>query len=129
MLGNSFAAREVLQMSDSTDTKSLAGRLRWAREQAGLSQGQVALKLGMHRPTISQIEAGDRKVRIDEVASFATLYSVKEDWILKGEISLPGKQDPRVELAARELSKLKREDLDTILRLIQVLRSNTEERK
>ena len=36
----------------------VAERLRLAREQAGLSQGQVARLLGKHRPTISEIEAG-----------------------------------------------------------------------
>ena len=41
------------------DKKStIAARIRAAREAAGLSQGQVARKLKMHRPTISEIEAG-----------------------------------------------------------------------
>lgn len=111
-------------MASNGDKKNLAVRLRWAREQAGLSQGQVAERLGVHRPTVSQIEAGDRNVRLDEIDKFAELYGVSRDWLVDGDSVLSGESDPRIELAARELSKLKREDLDAILRLIQVLRDN-----
>ena len=80
--------------------------------------------MGVHRPTISQIEAVERNVRLEELKQFADLYGVDQRWLMEGDGALPGKGDPRIELAARELSKLKREDLDTILRLIQVLRNN-----
>lgn len=107
-----------------SDKQAIGNRLRLAREIAGLSQGQVAKQLSMHRPTISQIEAGDRNVRAEEIRQFADLYDVEEAWIIRGDETLAGEGDPRIELAARELSKLKRDDLDSILRLIQVLRSN-----
>jgi transcriptional regulator with XRE-family HTH domain len=100
-------------MAADTDKKGIAARLRWAREQAGLSQGQV-----------SQIEAGERNVRIDELDRFAELYGVSRDWLVDGDKVLPGERDPRIQLAARELGKLKGADLDAILRLIQVLRDN-----
>jgi transcriptional regulator with XRE-family HTH domain len=106
-------------MSEPTKVKAEIGkRLRCAREQAGLSQGQVAGILGVHRPTISQIEAGQRGVKAEEVSQFAELYDVKEDWLLRGDEAFANETDPRIELAARELSKLKQEDLDTILRLM-----------
>lgn len=100
-----------------------AERLRWARENAGLSQGQVAKLLGVHRPTISAIEAGTRHIKAGEIQQFAELYEVQESWIIKGDESLPGTDDPRIALAARELGKLKQDDLDSILRLIQVLKT------
>src|SRR5690349_12017673 len=81
-------------------------RLRWAREQSGLSQGQVAKMLEYHRPTISQIEAGQRVVRPDEIARLAQIYGVKESWIIKGDSVLGETNDPRIELAARALAKL-----------------------
>ena len=115
-------------MSNSANQKPLAARLKWAREQAGLSQGQVAQRLDVHRPTISQIEAGERNVRIDELDKFAEIYGVEKAWLLDGDSALPGEQDPRIELAARELRKLKRQDLDAILRLIQVLRNDEGEK-
>ena len=102
-------------------------RLRWAREQAGLTQGQVAKMFQYHRPTISQIEAGQRVVRPDEIARFAKIYGVKEAWIIHGDTVLGEQEDARVELAARELSKLRKDDLDAILRIIKVMRSKRED--
>lgn len=109
--------------STTTQPEAIGQRLRWAREQAGLSQGQVAKVLDYHRPTISQIEAGQRVVRPDEIARFAEIYGVKELWIIKGDSVLGHADDPRIELAARELAKLRKEDLDAILRLIKVMRT------
>jgi len=97
----------------------IAERLRAAREQAGLSQGQVAAKLGMQRPTISEIEAGRRKVTAEEAGTFAALYDVSVAWLINGHEE---DVDPSIELAARELAKLKREDLDTLLHLLRTLR-------
>ena len=102
---------------------SVGKRLRWAREQAGLSQGQVAKMLDYHRPTISQIEAGERQVRPEEIVKFSTIYGIKEAWIIKGEAIMGEKTDPRIELAARELAKLNNDDLDALLRLIKVMKS------
>ncbi len=114
-----------MSKADSPQTE-IGERLRWAREQAGLSQGQVARFLGMHRPTISQIEAGQRALRADEVGQFAELYDVRKAWIITGESLLSDENDPRVELVARELRKLKKDDLDSILRVLKVLRSRGE---
>lgn len=112
--------------SNSTERSAIADRLRWAREQAGLSQGQVARLLGMHRPTISDLESGKRGLKADEVSQFTDIYDVRSQWLL-GDPSTPDEEgDPRVEMAARELRKLKSEDLDTILRLVSALRSNEE---
>ncbi len=95
---------------------TLAERLRAAREQAGLSQGQVAAKLKMQRPTISEIEAGRRKVTAEEAGAFAELYDVSVAWLINGK---EADVDPSVELAARVLSKLKREDINSLLQLLR----------
>lgn len=109
--------------NDETKPSAVGERLRWAREQAGLTQTQIARLLKYHRPTISQIEAGQRIVRPDEIARFATLYGVQESWIIHGDSGIASTQDARVEIAARELSKLRQEDLDAILKVIKVMRS------
>ena len=93
-------------------------RLRVARENAGLSQGQVAKLMGYHRPTISEIEAGRRKVTTEELKKFARHYGVAANWLLSDSDD----RDPVVELAARELSKLKKEDLDRFLRILRSMR-------
>jgi transcriptional regulator with XRE-family HTH domain len=107
----------------NTDRSVIASRLRLAREQAGLSQGQVAKLLEMHRPTISEIEAGRRRVSAEELAEFARIYDVSASWLTGQDGSKGDTADDRVQLAARELSKLKTEDLDKVLRLLASLRN------
>lgn len=53
----------------------LAARLRQAREQVGVTQAEVAAALGLHRPSISEIEAGRRAVSSEELFRFARLYA------------------------------------------------------
>lgn len=97
----------------------IADRLRAAREQAGLSQGQVAKILDMQRPTISEIEAGRRRVSAEEIALFAEAYDVSSQWLIDNSAAI---SDPMVELAARELGKLKADDLDMVLKLLRTMR-------
>ncbi len=97
----------------------IASRLRLARQMAGLSQGQVARTLDWHRPTVSEIEAGRRRVSSEELTLLADLYGVGVPWILGNEDS---SSSDRALLAARELGKLGDEDLDRLLKLIQSLR-------
>jgi transcriptional regulator with XRE-family HTH domain len=103
---------------------TLPERLRAAREAAGLSQGQVAKLMNMHRPTISEIEAGNRKVSTDELSLFAAHYDVKESWLLGKSPDRAEVSDPKLQLAARELSKLKPEALDNLLKLIAAMKDD-----
>ena len=104
----------------------VAERLRLAREQAGLSQAQVARILGKHRPTISEIEAGRRRVSAEELGVFADIYEVSATWLLERE-GESTEQDDRVQLAARELAKLRPNDLDRVLHLLGTMRERPRE--
>lgn len=106
---------------NSADRNAIAARLREARKNAGLSQAQAAKLLKMHRPTISEIEAGRRRVSAEEIREFSALYEISESWLLSGDKTID-ESDPRLELAARELSKLSSEDFDRVVRLLQALR-------
>lgn len=100
----------------------VAVRLREARKMAGLSQGQVAKMLGFHRPTISEIEAAKRRVPAEELGKFAEIYDVTTSWLLGESPEQLEITDPRLQLAARELSKLKSDDLDRLMRLLASMR-------
>lgn len=107
--------------SEAQRVVAIAQRLRLAREQSGLSQGQVAKMLDLHRPTVSEIEAGRRKVSAEEIAEFARIYKVNTKWLTDAtETDL---DEARIELAARELSKLKPKDLERLLGLLKTLRT------
>ena len=102
----------------------IASRLRLAREAAGFSQGQVAKRLGLHRPTLSEIEAGRRRVSADELPQLAELYGVDVAWLTSGEPSSADVLYERLMLAARQLGKLKDEDLDRLMALVRMLRQS-----
>lgn len=57
-------------------------RLRDARLDAGLTQTQVAEKLGRHQSYISKIESGERRIDIVELKQLARLYKKNVDHFL-----------------------------------------------
>ncbi len=110
-------------MSDQESQRmDIAARLKLAREMAGLSQGQAAKILGWHRPTISTIEAGRRRVQAEELTVLADIYGVNVTWIM-GE-AVQEEIGGKALLAARELEKLNEKDLDRLLQLISAIKSS-----
>ena len=104
----------------------IAARLRSAREAAGLSQGQVAKMLGLHRPSVSELEAGRRRVSAEELMRFAEIYAVSVNWLTGSDWSEKESVEDRILIAARELSKMKHEDLDRLLSTLRMLRKPKE---
>jgi transcriptional regulator with XRE-family HTH domain len=107
-------------MSKDKDLPGIGDRLRKAREAAGLSQGQVANLLGLHRPTVTEIENETRKVSAGELRQFSELYHVSLDWLADNEF----RANDKVKLAARKLTGLKQADLDTVMRIIDSFRKS-----
>ena len=111
-------------MDDTKRRRATAIRLKEARRLSGLSQGQVAKRLDMHRPTISEIEAGNRKVSAEELSRFATLYDVGVAYLTGDAPDSMRLDDPRLQLAARELQKLPAESLDKLLQALAAFRAD-----
>lgn len=65
--------------------QALARRLREARESLGLTQAEVANELGVHRPTISEIEAGRRAVTSVELYELSRIFAVPIADLLREE--------------------------------------------
>jgi transcriptional regulator with XRE-family HTH domain len=110
---------------DPDKRSQITQRLKEARKLAGLSQGQVAKILNLHRPSVSEMEAGNRRVSAHEIARLAEIYDVSAAWLLGEAPETMDAQDPRLELAARELTKLKPDDLERLLRLLAAMRSDS----
>ena len=102
----------------STDREKIGKRLKEARKLAGLSQAQAAHVLGIHRPSISEIESGNRRISAEELSELCEVYDVTPDWVLGRKPETLLVDDPKLQLAARELAKLKPDDLKRLLRLI-----------
>ncbi|NRG16903.1 helix-turn-helix transcriptional regulator [Rhizobiales bacterium] len=113
-------------MNDSIQKRSnsIGVRLKEARKLAGLSQGQVANMLGLHRPSVSEIESGNRRVSAEELHRLCDIYDVSLDWVVGKASGSISPDDPRLELAARELSKLNPDDLNRLLHVIAAMRSD-----
>ncbi len=65
--------------------KQIADRLRQARQSLGFTQAEVADVLGVHRPTISEIEAGRRAVTSEELHRLCKLYAMPVSQLLSGD--------------------------------------------
>lgn len=55
----------------------LLGALRQARQDAHLTQAQVAKHFGSHASFVSKIESGERRIDVVELAQFCRLYGVR----------------------------------------------------
>lgn len=112
-------------MSEDEKRKLIAARIRQARQLAGLSQGQVAKLMKLHRPSITEVEAGNRRVSADELSLFSEIFDVSTVWLLGDAEEKLASDDPRLQLAARELAKIKSEDLDKLLTLLAAMRDQS----
>ena len=73
-------------MTRSRQTKEYAyfvERLRKAREEAGLTQVQVAKKLKRPQSHISNVESGQQRVDVVELQIFAKMYNKDIKYFIK----------------------------------------------
>ena len=66
----------------SKEYKIVLERMRKARLEAGLTQVQVAKKLGHHQSYVSKIESGERRIDVVELNKFAKLYGKSVSYFL-----------------------------------------------
>ena len=73
-------------MTRSRQTKEYAyfvERLRKAREEAGLTQTEVAKKLKRPQSHISNVESGQQRVDVVELQTFAKIYNKDINHVIK----------------------------------------------
>jgi hypothetical protein len=69
------------------------------------------------------MEAGNRRVSAEELSKLAELYEVSVGYLAGETPDTVTADDPKIELAARELSKLSSENLDRLLKALAVFRT------
>lgn len=102
--------------------KIISSRLAIARQNSGLSQAQVAKQINIPRPSITEIEAGRRRVSVEEMVQFADLYHVDLNWLSGQDADQVDPVRDKLQLAARHVANLKSEDLEKVIDLLISLR-------
>jgi len=62
--------------------KKIGEKIKKAREQSGITQQKLAEMLGVARPTISQIENGERKISADELIKLSEIFDISVETLL-----------------------------------------------
>jgi len=65
--------------------KKIGKRVKEYREQSGMNQQKLSEILGVARPTISQIENGERKISADELIKLSKIFGVSIETLLNIE--------------------------------------------
>jgi len=104
--------------------KQIAERLKLARDLSGLSQSQAAKLLNLSRPTISEIEQGRRNVSSAELKEFSDIYDVEVNWLLSYTDENNSDVDSKIQLAAREISKMSEKDVDKLFKLLSSMKKS-----
>jgi transcriptional regulator with XRE-family HTH domain len=102
-----------------TMDKSLAKRLKAAREYLQLSQEYVAKQMNLHRTSLVAIEAGNRKVSSDELKQFTEIYGWTTDELLYGKQET---EQNKTLVFARSFADLTEQDQQEIINLIEFKR-------
>jgi len=66
----------ISYMKNKGFKNQLAERIRTTRNNLGYSQEEIAKKMGFHRPTLSQIEHGEREVSAEDLTKLAMIFGV-----------------------------------------------------
>jgi transcriptional regulator with XRE-family HTH domain len=112
----------VSEREPSKEPEELGRRLKEAREYLGLSQGAVADRLGIPRPSVSDMESGKRRVTFLELKQLAALYR-RPIAFFSGEVEEGAAGDETTKALFRAASDLSDQDKEQVLRFAQFLKS------
>ena len=79
----------------------IAEKIKKLRTDAGLSQEELARLIGISRPTLSQIELGERELKSQEISRFAEIFEMPVSELMVQKVETPKserKNDPNKKL-------------------------------
>ncbi len=83
----------------------LAERVKKMREDMELSQEELAIRLGVPRPSISQLESGQRDISSIELAKLAKIFEISVDDLLSTDLEEKECKDIKKESKAPKFNK------------------------
>jgi transcriptional regulator with XRE-family HTH domain len=84
--------------------------------------------LGCQRPTVTEMEAGRRKVSVQELVTLAEAYGVSVEWLAKGADKADG-QSEIAKIAARKLESMRSEELRQVVELLSLIEEQRRDKK
>lgn len=63
---------------------NIADRIQYLRKQKGLSQEELADKMGVSRQAVSKWESEQSMLDLDKIINLSDFFEVTTDYILKG---------------------------------------------
>lgn len=110
--------------NDQQERRQLGDRLREARKYIGLKQEEVATYLKIPRTALTDIESGQRRVEVIELARLAKLYRQPVSFFT-GEDDASSGLPIDVALLARKAAELSQQDRDELGRFAEYLRARS----
>lgn len=129
MQGDSYISKNMLYgwvmkqgRPARTERPELGERIAQARQQAGLTQKQLAEKLGVSQRVVTYWEREAVGLRVDQLASLAEALEVSSDYFLGRESKKRGTGPAgRARQTFEEVSKLPRSKQKKILDVVDAL--------
>ena len=122
------------QYDKGRDCMGMGSRIRERRRELGLSQDELAQKVGYkNRSTIARIESGENDIMVSKLKEIANVLETQVLWLLSGD-EQPYYIDPEVAAIANELKNnpdmrvlfdasrhLSKQDIQTVAALVKSL--------
>lgn len=119
---------EALDVAKNSDALTLGQRIARLRRDKGMTQAELALKLAVSQPVVSDYENDMIRLPADTVVQIATLLGASLDELLG--LKAPsrasnGLKNRRLYRRLQEIEKLPRRDQEALLRTIEAFISKT----
>lgn len=113
------------------EKREIGDNLRMKRESAGMSQSQLADKLGVERNVVHRYEAGENAMSLPTAAKIASILHISVDELVPAEyrwVEEPENQssekiesiDPRMDVLLERINTLSPEKLDMFYMMADV---------
>lgn len=100
MTSETATAEKIAETDYSDETSTFGDRMALAREASGLSQAQLAGRLGVKPQTLANWEEDRSAPRANRMQMLAGLLNVSMVWLLSGQGAAPREPSARGEILA-----------------------------
>ena len=102
--------------------QEIGSRIQFCRKRLGLTQEQLSEKMNVSIQMISNMERGNKAIRIDNLVKLSNILEVSTDYILTGKQNAAD-----IHSLSSKLSGLSEEDRKTVFVLIEYFLSKNEQ--